>query len=296
MERKRVLAAGRNSYIGSSFVRYAQTQHGETLVVDAVGMRDGGWREKDFAGYDAVVYAAGIAHADVEHVTEEQKQEYYRVNTDLTLEVARKAREAGVGQFVFLSSMIVYGGQEYVTRETQPRPENFYGDSKWQADQGVRALAGECFRVAVLRLPMVYGAGSRGNYPVLAGMAGKLPAFPRVRNRRSMLYIENLCEFLCGLVQDGRGGVFFPQNREWVCTGRLVGEIAKCRGHRIWVTPLLAPFAAAGKHLPGKAGKLCRKAFGDSCYDLEMSEAEWDYRVVDFGESVRRTEAGKGGD
>lgn len=291
MDRKRILVAGRNSYIGSSFVRYAEEHYGEALLADTAGMRDGGWRMKDLSNYEAVLYAAGIAHADVEHVTEEQKREYYRVNTGLALEVARRAKEAGVGQFVFLSSMIVYGSREYVTRETVPKPENFYGDSKWQADQGVRELADGEFRVAVLRLPLVYGYGSKGNYPVLSGLARKLPVFPKVRNRRSMLYIENLCEFLCCLVQDGRGGIFFPQDREWVCTGSLVKEIAGCWGHPIWVTPLLAPFAAAGKHFPGKVGKLCRKAFGSSCYDLEMSEAEWNYRVADWKESVRRTES-----
>ncbi len=288
---KRILIVGKNSYIGTAFARYVRERYPDEFQAEAVGARDGAWREKDFSEYEIVFHVAGIAHADVGRVTEEGKKEYYRVNRDLALEAAKKAKAAGVGQFVLMSSMIVYGGTEHVTRKTAPKPGNFYGDSKLQADEGVRALAGEGFRTAVLRPPMIYGKGSRGNYPVLSKMAKRLPVFPKVKNKRSMLYIENLCECLCHIMREGAGGIFFPQNEEAVSTSALVKEIAGCAGHRIWVTPLLAPFAAAGKRLPGKAGDLCRKAFGSSYYEPEMSEMEWDYRVADWRESVKRTES-----
>jgi len=290
MGMKRVLVTGRNSYIGTCFRQYVGEHYSEAFQVEAVSLRGDAWRKMDFSGYEAVLYVAGIAHADVGQVTEEGKKEYYRVNRDLALETAQKAKAAGVGQFVLMSSMIVYGGQEHVTRDTVPCPNNFYGDSKWQADQGVRKLADAGFQVAVLRPPMIYGRGSRGNYPTLAKMAKKLPVFPRTTNRRSFLYVENLCEFLCHVIQEGRGGIFFPQNKETVSTSELVKGIAECCGHRIWITSLLTPLAAVGKLLPGKTGDLCRKAFGSSYFEAEMSEMEWDYRVVDWKESLRRTE------
>lgn len=290
---KRILITGKDSYIGVSFERYAAGRHPGEFQTDTLDMKGGLWRKKDFSGYDAVFHVAGIAHADVGGVTEEGRQKYYDVNTRLALDAAAKAKAEGVAQFVFMSSMIVYGAQERVTMDTAPAPENFYGDSKWQADAGVRELADEGFQVAVLRPPMVYGPGSKGNYPKLAKMAKRLPVFPRVNNRRSMLYIENLCEFLCRIMAEGRGGVFFPQNREPVSTGWLVKEIAKSAGHKIWVTPLLAPGVALGKHVPGKLGNLCRKAFGSSYYEAGMGEMEWDYQVADWKESVRRTEAGR---
>ena len=290
---KRILIAGKNSYIGTSFTQYVEKYYPKEFQVEAVSLRDRDWRERDFSGYEAVFHVAGIAHADVGHATEEEKREYYRVNRDLVLETARKAKEAGVGQFVFMSSMIVYGRTEHVTEDTIPKPENFYGDSKWQADKGVRELADAEFQVAVLRTPMIYGKGSKGNYPVLAKMAKKLPVFPRVKNQRSMLYIENLCEFLCCIIREGRGGIFFPQNEEIIGTSQLVEMIAGTCGPRIWITPLLAPLVAIGKRLPGKIGDLCRKAFGSSYYELEMSRTEWNYRIVDWKESVRRTESDK---
>ena len=287
---KRILVTGKNSYIGTAFTQYAEAHYPGEFRTDMVSMRDGTWRELDFSVYDTIFHVAGLAHADIGHATEEMQRNYYKVNTDLTLEAAAKAKAAGVRQFVFMSSMIVYGGREHVTEDTVPESANFYGDSKWKADCGVRELAEDSFQVAVLRPPMIYGKGSKGNYPLLAKMAKKLPVFPKVNNRRSMLYIENLCEFLCRIILEGRGGIFFPQNKETVSTAELVKEVAECTGHRIWVTSLLAPFVSVGKHVPGRIGDLCRKAFGSSWYEQGMSEMAWDYRVADLRESVRRTE------
>ena len=190
---KRLLITGANSYIGTSFEDYMNRNFPEALQINTLDMLDEHWKETDFSGYDAIFHVAGIAHADVSNVSKETEQLYYRVNTDLAIATAKKAKEDGAGQFIFMSSMIVYGGKEHITVQTQPSPANFYGDSKWQADKGVRELEDAHFHVAVLRPPMIYGKGSKGNYPVLAKLATKLPVFPKVSNRRSMLYIENLC-------------------------------------------------------------------------------------------------------
>lgn len=287
---KKVLITGAGSYIGQSFENYAKNHYADTMEIDTLDMLDPNWRAKDFGGYDVVFHVAGIAHADVEKVSEETKALYYRVNTDLAVETAKKAKIEGVGQFVFMSSMIVYGGMEHVTADTEPSPANFYGDSKWQADQAVRELDAPEFKVVVLRPPMIYGKGSKGNYPVLAKLAKKLPVFPKVKNQRSMLYIENLCEFVCLMIQNEERGIFFPQNECLVNTADMVAEIAKISGHKIWVTKLLAPFVAVGKHMPGKIGGLCKKAFGSSFYDLEMSSYKDSYCVCELRESLKRTE------
>ena len=198
-------------------------------------MLDPEWRKKDFSAYDIVYHVAGIAHADVGNVSEEVKQKYYAVNTDLSIEVARKAKEEGVKEFIFMSSMIVYGDsapygkRKIIDKNTVPHPANFYGDSKLQADVGVRELAGTNFKVIVLRPPMIYGKGSKGNYPILAKLAKKLPIFPEVTNERSMLHIDNLCEFLCQIMLikeiTNESVVLIPQNVEWTKTSDMVHEI-----------------------------------------------------------------------
>lgn len=139
---KKVLITGKGSYIGENFYRYAK-EHYPTLNIEAVDMLEPSWRKKDFSKYDVVYHVAGIAHADVGNVDETTKEKYYEVNTDLAVEVCEKAKAEGVKDFIFMSSMIVYGDsapykeQKIIDETTIPVPANFYGDSKLQADVAV---------------------------------------------------------------------------------------------------------------------------------------------------------------
>lgn len=292
----KVLITGAGSYIGDHVKQYAEEQY-PNITFDTLDMLDANWREYDFAGYDTVYHVAGIAHADVGKVSEEEKEKYYAVNTDLAIEVAKKAKESRVHQFIFMSSMIVYGDsapfgkEKMIGRDTIPTPSNFYGDSKWQADKGVRALTDKDFKVAVLRPPMIYGKGSKGNYPILAKLAKKLPIFPEVDNKRSMLYIENLCEFICKLILCGEGGIYFPQNKEHARTSEIVNIIAKSSGKKSKNLKVLRPAVKIAGKVPGKIKNLVNKAFGNSCYEQELSEYSFEYRLYDFEESIIKTEA-----
>lgn len=291
---KNVLITGAGSYIGSSVEQWLLKYPGQ-YSVDTLDMRDQAWREYDFSRYDTVFHVAGLAHADVGNVTEETKRKYYAVNTDLAVETAEKSKKSHVKQFIFMSSMIVYGRTEHITKDTEPEPENFYGDSKWKADVAIRKLSDASFHVAVLRPPMIYGRNSKGNYRMLSKMAGRLPVFPKINNRRSMLYVDNLCEFIRLLIDHDEAGIFFPQNEELVNTSALVKQIAEEKKHNIWVSRIFAPMVWVGKVFPGKIGAMCRKAFGDSFYDLEMSAYRFNYRVCGFRDSVAGTEGEQAG-
>ena len=291
----KVLITGAGSYIGEYVKTYAE-EHYPNITFETLDMLDANWRECDFTGYDVVYHVAGIAHADVGKVSEEEKEKYYAVNTDLTIEVAKKAKMNGVYQFIFMSSMIIYGDsapfgkEKIISRDTVPAPTNFYGDSKWQADKGVRALADKDFKVAVLRPPMIYGKDSKGNYPILAKLAKKLPIFPEVDNERSMLYIENLCEFICKLILCGEGGIYFPQNKEYAKTSEIVNIIAKASGKKTKNLKVLKPAVKIAGKVPGKIKNLVNKAFGNSCYGQELSEYSFEYRLYDLEESIIKTE------
>lgn len=293
---KKVLITGANSYIGVSFEEYAQENYGAELQIETVDMIDGSWREKNFSPYDVVFHVAGLAHADVGNVSEEVKAKYYAINTDLAIETCKKAKKEGVNQFVFMSSAIVYGdsapfGQtKRITKDTEPQPANFYGDSKWQADKGIRALMDDNYIVTVLRPPMIYGKGSKGNYPTLAKMAKKLPVFPNVQNERSMLYIENLCEFLCQVMIREEGGVFWPQNAEYTKTSEMVKLIAQSSGHKIAVSKGWNWVVGIAKLVPGKIKGLTNKAFGNMSYDQSMSKYDFEYQLFGLKESIERTE------
>lgn len=293
----KVLITGAGSYIGESFRTYAAEHYSDNFSIDTIGMIDGTWRDYDFSGYDVVFHVAGIAHSDVGHVTEKIIKKYYAVNTDLAIETAKKAKESGVKQFVFMSSMIVYGEssrlgkRKCITKDTVPKPANFYGDSKWKADKGIRQLADSSFNVAVLRPPMIYGKGSKGNYSLLSKIAQILPLFPDIDNERSMLYVGNLCEFLCKVMLIGLGGVFMPQNGEYIRTTDMVQMIAEANGKHIFITGLLNPIVLGLSLVPGRIGKLVNKAFGNYSYDIEMSNYPGlKYRVANLRDSVYRTE------
>lgn len=288
---KKILITGANSYIGES-IKCWLGQEINQYTVCTLDMLDVNWKEFSFFEYDVVFHVAGIAHADVGKVSEERRQLYYEVNTKLAVEVARKAKEEGVRQLIFMSSMIVYSGCEetYITAETVPVPLNFYGDSKWQADQRLREMETEEFKVVVIRPPMIYGKGSKGNYPELVKLATKLPIFPYVRNKRSMLYIDNLCQFIKLMIDNEESGVFFPQNREYTVTSEMVRLIAKAKGHRIFIIHGFGWGVRLLMKCPGKVGALAKKAFGDSAYDMQMSEYKEDYRVKSLEKSIELTE------
>lgn len=293
---KKVLITGSNSYIGKNFENYAAEHYRDQLSIDTVDMQNDNWRKKDFSEYDVVYHVAGIAHADVGNVSDEVKKKYYIVNTDLAIETAMKAKKQGVSQFIFMSSAIIYGNsapygkQKRITQETKPSPANFYGDSKWKADKGVRELADERFTVAVIRPPMIYGKGCKGNYATLSKMAKRLPIFPNIKNERSMLYIENLCEFLCQIIIRDKKGVFWPQNSEYSRTSTMVKTVAEISGHKMLLSSMLNMGVILVSRIPGKLGGLVNKAFGNFSYEKSMSEYDFEYCVVNFRDSIKRTE------
>ena len=288
---KKVLITGANSYIGESVEKWLNNSDNE-YEVDTLDMLDPNWKEFDFSKYDTVFHVAGIAHADVGNVSEEVKQKYYQVNTDLTSEVANIAKNAKVRQFIFMSSMIVYSGcgTTHITKDTKPKAENFYGDSKLQADLKLQEMNDDSFKVVVVRPPMIYGKGSKGNYPQLVKLATKLPVFPIVNNKRSMLHIDNLCEFIKLMIDNEESGVFFPQNSKYTNTSDMVQMIASVKGHRIIMLPGTSLSIKLLENVPGKIGGLASKAFGDSYYAMDMSEYKINYKVNNLIQSIRRTE------
>ena len=288
---KKILITGANSYIGVSVEQYL-ARWPQSYQVDTVDMVDGTWREKDFRGYDAVLHVAGLVHQSKTKDDPAEADRYDRINHLLAVETARKAKAEGVGQFLFMSSASVYGLSApvgkvvMITKDTPLNPTDNYGISKKHAEESLSELREDSFRLAVLRPPMIYGKGCKGNYQTMAKLAKKLPVFPWVDNQRSMLYMENLAECIRLLIDDRADGVFCPQNKEYVNTSDMVNLIAHANGRGIL---LIHGFAWALKLLRPVTG-IVDKAFGSLCYDFELSGYEKDYCVKTFRESILETE------
>ena len=280
---KRVLITGAGSYIGES-LRSAFEQESTDFSVEVLDVRDASWESASFSGFDSVIHVAGIAH---QRETAENAALYYEVNRDLAIRAAEKAKAEGAGQFVLFSSMSVYGEvQGHITAQTQAAPCTHYGRSKLMAEEAIMTLADEAFRVAVIRPPMIYGKGCKGNYPRLSALLRKLPMFPRIQNERSMLYIGHLCAWMRLLVASGEGGLYFPQNRDYVKTSELARQIAKAHGKKLWLVP---GFGWLIRLLASRVNTL-GKVFGSLTYDQGMSSAFHEYEETSFAETIRNTE------
>lgn len=281
---KKILITGKGSYLGQRLMAYLKDDANFSLY--ELDVQDDAWQAHDFSAYDSIFHVAGIVHRNQNEVGEEL---YYRVNTDLAIALAQKAKESGVGQFILMSTASVFGSQTQITISTKPAPNNFYGKSKLKAEEGISALADEHFHVAILRPPMIYGQGARGNYPRIASLARKIPIFPKVANRRSMIFIGNFNEFVKNLIASGQSGIFHPQDKEYMNTSWMVKTIARVHGKKL----LLVPGFNTLSRFMAKHNGLFNKLFGDFVYEQSLSKADFAYQKYEAKEAIRLSELGK---
>lgn len=243
--------------------------------------------KKSFHYYDCILHVAGIAHRKQ---TPFSKSLYFSVNRDLAISVAPKAKMQGVKNFIFISSFSVYGKNIGIIKNStipNPIPEDYYGQSKYQAEPKIALLQSDDFNVAIVHPPMVYGPNCKGNFPRLVSVAKKLPFFPDIENQRSMIFIDNLLEFFCIIAEKGCSGVFMPQDKEYVNTSSMVKEISINLGRRIIFTRIFnRVIFIVMPYLPS-----LQKAFGSLYYD-ESTKSNFfkeGWQVVDFTKAIQKT-------
>lgn len=282
---KKILITGKNSYIGSNCKKWLE-RYQDMYEVEEIDTKNEEWKKKDYSNYDTILHVAGIAHVSSDPKLEDL---YYKVNRDLAIEIAKKAKKDGVKQFIFMSSMIIYGKDEpigrekIITSETVPNSEDFYGKSKLEADMAIQELEDEKFKVVMVRTPMVYGPGCKGNFPKLKKLA-KMPIFPNIENNRSMIYIDNLCEFFKQVIDNQDRGIFYPQNRDYISTKQIIKIMAETMNKKIHFTKIFNPIIKVlSKKMP-----IINKVFGSKVYSKEIS-GDFSYIVVENDESIRRS-------
>lgn len=281
---KKILITGKGSFIGENAKKWLERKG---HIVEELEMQNENWKEFDFSKYDSIIHVAGIAHVSADPKMEEL---YLKVNRDLAIQTAEKAKKEGVKQFIFMSSMIIYGkdgkiGEEKnISEETKPNPIDCYGRSKLEADLGIQELNDNEFKTVIIRTPMVYGPGCKGNFPKLKKIAKISPIFPDIKNERSMIYIDNLCEFFSKIIELQCSGVFYPQNREYLSTKHIIEILAETQKKKIhftkafnWIIKLLS-----------KKVNYINKVFGNKTYN-QSSMPKFDYIVVENDESIRRS-------
>lgn len=287
---KKILITGKGSYLGNSLKAYLEA-FGDCYQVDCLSLRSWDWKEQSFRGYDAVYHTAAIVHQPRSKDAPGELARYRAVNCDLAVDAAKKAKAEGVRQFVFLSTMAVYGltaafGKTVtITAQTPTVPTDNYGLSKLEAERALLSLEGPDFRVSILRPPMIYGKDCKGNFRSLVSMARRLPFFPKVPNQRSMLYVGSLNRLVQQIIDREDRGIFCPQDPEYVNTSAMVQAIAAAQGKRLLLIPGFSWALHLLRHLTGAVDK----AFGSLVYDKALSKLEEDYCIASFPDSVKQS-------
>lgn len=274
----KVILTGENSYIAN---RTCELLRSFGHDAQCISVRNG-IDELSLKGVDAVVHCAAIVHKD----KKESINKYYKVNYELTAELAELALEDGVKHFVYLSTMSVYGDEpEEINSKTPLRPTTVYGKSKLKAEKAVMELNSEEFKVTVLRPPMVYGEGCRGNYNRLKSFAKWNFVVPDTQNVKSLIYIDNLTNFICEVIEDGLKGIFNIMDGEYTSTADLVVLMGQANNRRILKSRILGKILMLFKKL-----SIVRKAFGTLYYD-DTTAVKLDY--YSMREAVFLTEGNK---
>lgn len=285
---KKVLITGENSYIGKSFESWVLKKYENDFEVHKISLKNEKWIEMNFKDIDVVLHVAGIVHKKEKKIADDL---YYEVNKDLTFKLAEKAKKEGVRHFIFISTMNVYGVEKgTITRQTTPNPTSHYGKSKLEGEKAIKCLESDLFKISIIRPPMVYGYECTGNYKKLSNIIPYFFAFPVVENKRSMIFIDNLSEFLVKAIEGKVHGVLFPQNDEYVRTKDLIEEIARVRKKRIFFINKVNFFTKLINLLNNKS---LNKIFGSLVYDSELSKYPFEYNVITFKESIERSEKGE---
>ena len=271
---KNVLIYGKNSYIGEHFYRALKTSGHYVTIIDSLKTSP---KEIDFTGIEVVINVVGIAHIKI---TDDMEPLFYKINTDLAVELCTEAKKRGVSQYIYMSSMNVYGDTtDTISSREQEGPKNFYGKSKMLADLRIHEMADDSFRVASIRPPVVYGKGCKGNFVLLQKIASLTPIFPAFRNVKSMIFIEHLDNFVCQLVANGDGGFFHPQNAQTTSTADTMGKKTMLIPGLGWLVKIMMKCV-------GKA----ERAFANDNYAMTFSRyRDNSYCNLDFQTTIDKT-------
>ena len=282
----RILITGKNSYIGNSVKAWLNKEE-PSFKIEEISLRNLDLNQVSFKEYDVILHVAGIAH-----ITSNKKliPQYFKLNRDLATEVANKAKKEGVKQFIFTSSMAIYGDDRPIGDFTSidvnnPKPTNPYGQSKFEADLAIQKLHEEVFKVSILRIPMVYGVSSKGNFSKLEKIARMLSIFPKIENRRSVINVLSLAELIRLIIIKNHFGIFYPQDNDYFSTLKFIKDFRT----KIHKKTLFIPFLSVLLRILSLFLKPINKIYGNKFYELKHSiYSGLDYQIESVSSYINK--------
>ena len=264
----RILITGKHSYIGSSVKAWLNEKE-PSFNVDEISLRNVDLKNITFNNYDVIFHVAGIAHISL---NQKMIPEYFRINRDLAIEVAKKAKLEGVKQFIFTSTIAIFGDDRPIGEFSpididKPTPTNTYGQSKMDADLAIQKLQDLKFKVSILRIPMIYGKTAKGNFLNLVKISKRIPIFPKINNFRSVLHVNNLSEFVRLIISNKISGVFYPQDHKYFNTTSFIVNYRKKLNKKTFLIPFISyPLKFTGLFIPA-----INKVYGNKFYEKGLS-------------------------
>jgi UDP-glucose 4-epimerase len=259
----RVLLTGANGFVGSYFL----SKYTRKYEIKRFSFFKEDIKALHVSDIDVVIHLSALVH---QMGVMPSEAEYERVNVIQALDLAQRAKNAGVGQFIFMSTVKVYGEEteEIYTETFTCKPQDEYGKSKLKAENELKKLEDENFCVTIIRTPIVYGFGVRANIKNLVTLVQKVPLLPfgNIKNKRSMVYVGNLCHLIDELIKQKQSGIFLASDDEPLSTSQLIELIAKNLNKKIFLVtiPLFKTFL-----------KLLKPSFYKRLYgSLEVNNSE----------------------
>lgn len=227
----KLLITGSNGFIGNYFINNYKSKYN----IETFSFLKDDINSLDCRYLDAVFHLSALVH----QMGGASASEYEKINVIQTIELAKKAKESGVKHFVFMSTVKVYGEEtnSKYTENTVCNPEDDYGKSKLKAEQELQKLEDENFEISIIRTPIVYGYGVKANIKNLINLVNKVPVLPfgKIKNKRSMVYIGNLCHLVDEIITQEKQGIFLACDDEPLSISKLIELIAKNLDKKIYL-------------------------------------------------------------
>lgn len=227
----KILITGSNGFVGSYFIN----KYKEKYEITTLSFLKNDINTLACDDLDVVFHLSALVH----QMGGASSEEYEKVNVTQTLELAKKAKVSGVKHFIFMSTVKVYGEEtnKAYTENTKCNPQDEYGKSKLKAEKLLLELEDESFKVSIVRTPIIYGYGVKANIKSLVNLVNKIPILPfgRIKNKRSMVYIGNICHFVNEIIKQEQSGIFLACDDEPLSTTRLIELIAKNLDKKIYL-------------------------------------------------------------
>lgn len=279
----KILITGKNSFVGRNLYKYSVYKD-----VDEVSLFERRPDEVSFNIYDVVIHLVAIVH-QTKKIPEKR---YFEINTDLCIDTAIQAKQAGVKHFIFLSTVKVYGkfvmGHGPWTEESECYPDDSYGKSKYEAEKELLKMDSPSFRVSVVRTPLVYGEEVRANMLSIMKLVrfSYILPFKNLRNRRNFTSAENLVAFIDRIIEKRIPGVFIAMDEEAISTSELVKMIADYMNKKLLLFQLPDLLLGAGiKHFP----RIFDRLYGSFEMDNTKTLEKLDFKPpVPISEGIRK--------